>query len=161
MSKTRAAVSKTNAMRALDHDGVGYEAYTYDSALMGAIEVAEALGVPAGQVYKTLVMLRDGKAPLLVMVSGEGEVDVRVLAQQIGSKSVRMAPKSEAERLTGLQTGGIGALALLGKPFPVYLDRPALGEQEIFVNGGRRGLNLRVPVADLIRLTGAVPVDVR
>lgn len=161
MSKTRAAVSKTNAMRALDKEGVSYEAYTYDPALMGAVEVAEALGVPAGQVYKTLVMLRDEMAPLLVMVSGEREVDLRVLAQKFGSKSVRMAPKSEAERLTGLQTGGIGALALLGTPFPVYLDRAALSEQEIFVNGGRRGLNLRVPVADLVRLAGAVVVDVR
>jgi len=161
MSKIRAAVLKTNAMRALDQDGVGYEAYSYDPALMGAVEVAEALRVSPGQVYKTLVMLRDEKAPLLVMVSGEREVDLRVLAQQLGSKSVRMAHKSEAERLTGLQTGGIGALALLGKPFPVYLDRAALGELEIFVNGGRRGLNLRVPVADLIRLTGALVVDVR
>ncbi|MDQ2744241.1 MAG: aminoacyl-tRNA deacylase [Chloroflexota bacterium] len=161
MSKARAAVSKTNAMRALDQAGVGYEAYTYDPALMGAVEVAEALGVPAGQVYKTLVMLRDEMAPLLVMVSGEREVDLRVLAQHIGSKSVRMAPKAEAERLTGLQTGGIGALALLAMPFPVYLDRAALGEQEIFVNGGRRGLNLRVPVADLVRLTVAAVVDVR
>ncbi len=160
MSKIKAAVSKTNAMRALDKEGVGYEAYTYDPALLGAVEVAEALGVPPGQVYKTLVMLGDEKAPLLVMVSGEREVDLRVLAQQIGSKSVRMAPKSEAERLTGLQTGGIGALALLGKAFPVYIDRVALSEHEIFVNGGRRGLNLRVPVADLVRLTGAVTVDV-
>ncbi len=148
-------------MRALDQEGVGYEAYTYDPALMGAVEVAEALRVPPGQVYKTLVMLRDGKEPLLVMVSGDREVDLRVLAQQIGSKSIRMAPKSKAERLTGLQTGGIGALALLGKRFPVYIDRMALSEQEIFVNGGRRGLNLCIPVADLIRLTGAVPVDVR
>jgi len=72
-----------------------------------------------------------------------------------------MAPKSEAERLTGLQTGGIGALALLGKPFPVYIDRLALGQKEILVNGGRRGLNLSVPVPDLIQLTGAQSVDVR
>jgi len=161
MSKIRPAVPKTNAMRALDQEGVRYEVYTYDPTLMGAVEVAEALHVPPGQVYKTLVILRDGKEPLLAMVSGECEVDLRVLAQQIGCKSVRMAPKSEAERLTGLQTGGIGALALLGKPFPVYIDRLALGQKEIFVNGGRRGLNLSVLVPDLIQLTGAQSVDVR
>ena len=71
-----------------------------------------------------------------------------------------MAARAEAEQLTGLQTGGIGALALLHKPFDVFIDRDALGHDYIFVNGGRRGLNLRLRTNDLIEVTGARPVDV-
>jgi prolyl-tRNA editing enzyme YbaK/EbsC (Cys-tRNA(Pro) deacylase) len=94
----------------------------------GAVEVAEALRVSPGQVYKTLVMLRDEKSAAGHGV-GEREVDLRVLAQQLGSKSVRMAPKSgrTPDRLqTGHRRSGPA-----GKPFPVYLDRAALGELEI------------------------------
>jgi Cys-tRNA(Pro)/Cys-tRNA(Cys) deacylase len=147
---------KTNAMRALDRRRISYEAYWYDESLTSAEGVAAALGVPADQVFKTLVLLRDGGSPILVMVPGNREVDLRVLAAAIGAKSVRMAPKSEAERLTGLQTGGIGALALLDKPFAVYLDASAQRHDAILVNGGRRGLNLRLAVADLVATTGAV-----
>jgi Cys-tRNA(Pro)/Cys-tRNA(Cys) deacylase len=71
-----------------------------------------------------------------------------------------MAAKSDAERLTGLQTGGIGALALIGKPFDVYIDASALDQEHIYVNGGRRGLNLLVSVRDLLNVTGARLVSV-
>jgi Cys-tRNA(Pro)/Cys-tRNA(Cys) deacylase len=72
-----------------------------------------------------------------------------------------MAPHAEAEGLTGLQTGGIGALALLGKPFEVFIDRRALNRDLILVNGGRRGLNLGLQPADLVRITSARLVDVQ
>ena len=70
-----------------------------------------------------------------------------------------MAPHRDAERLTGLQVGGIGALALMNKPFEPCIERAALQYEWILVNGGRRGLNLRVAVDDLIRVTGARVVD--
>ena len=145
-------------MRALEAAGVTYEAATYDPTIGSAEGVADALGVAPSDVYKTLVMARDGGEKLLVMVPGGREVTPRVLARAIGARSVALVPKADAERLTGLQTGGIGALALLGRKFTVLIDREALGREWIFVNGGRRGLNLRVPVADLILLTGATPV---
>jgi Cys-tRNA(Pro)/Cys-tRNA(Cys) deacylase len=127
----------------------------YSEEIKSAEGVAEALGLDPADVYKTLVMFRDDGSPILVMVPGDQEVHLKSLARSIGARSVRMAPKADAERLTGLQTGGIGALALLGKPFAVYLDESAWEKDRILVNGGRRGLNLRVPVEDLIRLTGA------
>lgn len=150
---------KTNAMRALDRRGIPYEAYWYDESLTTAEGVAAALGVAADQVFKTLVVFRDGNTPLLIMVPGNREVDLRRFAAAVGAKSVRMAPKSEAERLTGLQTGGIGALALLDKPFAVYLDACAQRHDAILVNGGRRGLNLRLAVSDLIMMTNARLVE--
>jgi Cys-tRNA(Pro)/Cys-tRNA(Cys) deacylase len=147
-------------MRVLDQRGISYRAYEYDPALKSAEEVAAILDMPEDSVYKTLVMLREGGRPVLVMAPGGSEVDLRVLAKSLGCKAVRMAPRTEAERLTGLQTGGIGALALLGKSFDVFIDRRALECDFILVNAGRRGLNLGLRPADLVRVTGAVPVDV-
>lgn len=147
-------------MRALDQRKIPYEACTYSPEIKSAEGVAQVLGVPASRVYKTLVMLRDGNArPLLVMVPGDREVELRALAKGVGSKAVQMAPKPRAEALTGLQTGGIGALALMNKPFDVYIDREALSADTIFVNAGRRGLNLRLAADDLIAVTGARPID--
>jgi len=152
-------VTKTNAMRTLDQRGVPYTALEYPPDIHSAVEVAGILGVPPAVVYKTLVLVRERGRPLLVMVAGPRQIDLRRLADSLGEKAVRMAPQREAERLTSLQVGGIGALALLDRPFDVYIDRPALTLDEILVNGGRRGLNLRLRVADLVRVTGARPVD--
>lgn len=152
-------MEKTNALRALDQRKVPYTALEYAPELHSAVEVATALGVPAEMVYKTLVVLRERGRPLLVMIAGPRQLDPRRLARALGEKSVQMAPQREAERLTGLLVGGIGALALLNKPFEVYIDRPALALDEILVNGGRRGLNVRLRVDDLLRITRARAVE--
>lgn len=151
--------AKTNAIRTLDARNISYEIFSYDASVTSADGVAAVFGVSPAEVYKTLVMLRDDGRAFLVMVPGDREVTPRILAAALGVKSVRMAPKSEAERLTGLQTGGIGALALLGKPFDVYLDRVAAGRDTLYVNAGRRGVNVRIGVADLMAITGARFVD--
>ena len=76
-----------------------------------------------------------------------------------GQKKVQMAPHKEAERLTGLKTGGISALALLHKNFPVYLDRPALTLENILISAGQRGINLEVSVQDFINVTQAKVIE--
>lgn len=148
-------------MRLLDSRGVAYQPLEYDPAIHSAVEVADVLGVPPEQVYKTLVVLRDPPRgrPFLVMIAGPRELEPRVLARSLGEKAVRMAPHRDAERLTGLQVGGIGALALVGRGFEVCLDRAAEQHPWVLVNGGRRGLNLRVGVEALIRVTGARLVE--
>jgi Cys-tRNA(Pro)/Cys-tRNA(Cys) deacylase len=157
----RQKLDKTNAMRLLDQRRVPYEALAYDPAIHSAVGVAEVLGVPPERVYKTLVALHEapGRRPLLVMIAGPEELDLRLLARSVESKAVRMAPQREAERLTGLLVGGIGALALVGKPFEPCIERAALDHDWVLVNGGRRGLNLKLAVSDLIALTGARVVD--
>jgi Cys-tRNA(Pro)/Cys-tRNA(Cys) deacylase len=157
----RQKLAKTNALRLLDAKRVAYEALTYDPEIHSAVSVAEALDVPPHQVYKTLVVLREevGGRPLLVMIAGPEELDLRLLARSLDAKAVRMAPHREAERLTGLQVGGIGALALVDRPFEPCIERAALDLDWVLVNGGRRGLNLRVGVRDLMRLTGARVID--
>ena|SRR2546425_4181967 len=147
-------------MRLLDRRKIAYQTYFYDdSAHYSAVEVAAMVGVPPEQVYKTLVMLRARGRPLLVMMPAPAEVDPGRLAESLGEKSVEMAPQREAERLTGLKVGGIGALALLGRPFDVCLERAALTHERILVNPGRRGINIGIGVPALVELTGARIVD--
>ncbi len=150
---------KTNAMRALDAHHIPYEVFTYSDTIHSASEVAELLGVPAGQVFKTLVVLADGSRRLLVVTPGDRELDMRRVAKAVGAKSAQMAPQREAERLTGLKVGGISPLALLDKRFEIYLDAPAADLDELYINGGQRGINLKLRVADLLALTQARVIE--
>ena len=146
---------KTNAMRLLDKHKVPYTVFTYSDTIHSADEVAPLLGVPASQVFKTLVVFADGSRHLLIMTPGDRELDMRLVAKAVGAKDAHMAPQREAERLTGLKVGGISPLALTDKRFEVYLDEPGAALEELYLNGGQRGINLRLRVADLLNVTGA------
>ena len=153
-------IVKTNSMRLLDSRKVAYEVYEYSSEIHSAVEAAQAIGQPAERVFKTLVVMRDLQArakPLLVMVPGDRELDLRALAKSTGDKKLRMATQKEAESLTGLLVGGIGALALLNRGFEIWLDRAAraAGRERICVNAGQRGVMLELGVDDLARVTNA------
>lgn len=150
-------MQKTNAMRVLDGRRIPYTAHEYSDEIHGTDSVAAALGVPEAEVYKTLVVLSEaaGRKPMLVITPGPRELNLRLLAREIGEKSLRMATHKEAERLTGLKVGGISALALLNKGFAIYIDASAQQFEWVYVSAGRRGINLRVRVADLIAVTGA------
>jgi len=141
----------------LDARGVPYVAHAYEAERHSAEEVADLIGVPRERVYKTLVALCETPRakPLLAIVPGPVELDLKKLAQVLGEKRVRMASQREAEQLTGLQVGGISALALLHKGFRVLLDASAEQHQRIIVSGGQRGLNIELPVVALIELTDA------
>jgi Cys-tRNA(Pro)/Cys-tRNA(Cys) deacylase len=155
-------VPKTNAMRALDARKVTYQTFTYSSEIHSAQGAAEALGLPPEWLYKTLVVLPESGQgrPLLVMVPGDKELDLKVLGSSTGEKKLRMASQREAESLTGLLVGGISPLALLNKNFRIFIDQVALELERIYLNGGQRGLNLCLKPADLIAVTGAQPVRI-
>ena len=157
---------KNNVTRLLDSRRIEYETVEYDAdEFHAATEVAALIGVPADHVYKTIVVRREsvagaiGRSPLLVMVPGDREIDLKQLAAALGEKKLRVATHDEAESLTGLQVGGISALALLNKPFEVCLDRSALELSHLYVSAGQRGLNVKIGVQDLIRLTKAKTVN--
>ncbi|HEY5475884.1 MAG TPA: YbaK/EbsC family protein [Tepidiformaceae bacterium] len=154
------AASKPLAVRMLEQHRVAHEVVQFDPSIRSADGVASDTGFPPQLVYKTLVVELDppkGK-PILVMVPSTGEIDLKVMAAGLGLKKLRMASHRDAERFTGLQVGGIGALALIGKGFAVYIDQRALDEPEILVSAGQRGMDVRLAVDDLVRLTGAQPV---
>jgi Cys-tRNA(Pro)/Cys-tRNA(Cys) deacylase len=146
-------------MRMLDAQNVAYEVIVFSPQVHSATGAAEAAGLDPDTVYKTLVVQRQRGKPLLVMVAGDKQVDLHALATSIGEKKVRMATHREAEALTGLQVGGISALALLNRGFDIYIDREAQRLARVAVSAGRRGINLRLAVSDLVRITDARWVD--
>lgn len=154
-------MQKTNAMRALDQRKIAYAVHEFSDAIRSADGVAATLGLPAAAVFKTLVVLPEarGAKPMLVMLPASAALDLRTFARAVGQKSVRMATQREAEQLTGLKVGGIAALALLHKPFAVYLDASATTRERLYVSGGQRGIDLCLRVADLISVTRATVVD--
>jgi Cys-tRNA(Pro)/Cys-tRNA(Cys) deacylase len=152
--------TKLNSMRLLDSHKVSYDVLTYDDNIHDATDVARQLGIPAEQVYKTLVVERvGGGKPVLIMIASNRHLDLKKFAAAIGEKKVNMAAHADAEKLTGLKVGGIGALALVQKHWDVYLDKPAAELDNIAVSAGQRGTNLRVPVKDLIRILNARLVE--
>lgn len=145
-----------NVTRFLDSQKVSYVTFETPAEKMGARETADFLKAPLEQVFKTIVVTRDKpKKPILVVIPGANIVDLKPLAAFLGEKKVHLPTEREAEQLTGLQAGGISPLALINKGFQVVLDSSAQKFAEIHVSGGQRGLNIKLPVADLIRLTKA------
>ena len=156
---TPAMTTKTNAMRALEQRKIAYTAFTFSPDIHSADGVAQALGLAASLVYKTLVVVRPRGRAVLAIVPGDRELDLRLLARSLGEKTLDMASQRQAESMTGLLVGGISALALLNKGFDVVIDRSALALEEILVSAGQRGINLRLRVADLMAVTGARAVE--
>ena len=154
-----AMAQKLNSMRLLDQQKISYTVYEFPDTIHSAVGVAEHVGLPHEMVFKTLVVLPNKGKPMLVIVPGHQEVSLKKVAQAVGQKKVQMAPHKEAERLTGLQTGGISALALLHKNFPVYIDQSALEFERILVSAGKRGINLELPVQDLIKVTKSKVIE--
>jgi Cys-tRNA(Pro)/Cys-tRNA(Cys) deacylase len=145
-----------NVTRLLDARKVPYTAFKTPEEKLGAVETAHFLNVPVEAVFKTIVVTRPGPGkPFLAVVPGSTEVDLKLLAAAVGEKKVTLPSEREAERLTGLQAGGISPLALINRGFQVVIDDAARSHTEIHVSGGQRGLNIRVPVDALARLTNA------
>jgi Cys-tRNA(Pro)/Cys-tRNA(Cys) deacylase len=152
--------TKTNAMRLLDKQGIPYETYTFPRDVHSAQGVADTVGLPVRMVYKTLVVMPPEGRPVLVIIPGDRELDLNRLARVLGVKKVRMATQKEAEQKTRLRVGGISPLALLERGFRIYIDAAAQELEEILVSAGRRGINVRLRVADLIAVTGAEAIEV-
>jgi Cys-tRNA(Pro)/Cys-tRNA(Cys) deacylase len=151
------SLKKNNVIRLLEGRGIRYQAFELPAEKIGAVEAARLMGAPPEQVYKTIVVVRENKGkPILALVPGPAEVDLKALARLLGEKKLILPTEREAERLTGLQAGGISALALLNRGFQVALDESSRELDEIYVSGGQKGLDVRLRVEDFIALTRAV-----
>ena len=145
-----------NITRLLDSRKITYQAYETPAEKLSALEVAQFLDIPPDVVFKTIVVTREkGKKPILAVIPGPGTVDLKLLAAFLGEKKVYLPSEREAEQLTGLQAGGISPLALINKGFQVVIDSIAQSYSEIHVSGGQRGVNIKISVPDLIKLTNA------
>lgn len=145
-----------NVTRFLDSQQISYTAFVLPVEKLSAVEAAQFLKVPEKIVFKTIVILREVKGkPILALVPGSKEVDLKALAKVVDEKKVKAASQREAEQLTGLLTGGISPLALINRGFQVVIDQSALEYEWIYISGGQRGLNIRLMSQDLIELTKA------
>jgi Cys-tRNA(Pro)/Cys-tRNA(Cys) deacylase len=145
-----------NVTRLLDGRKVPYTAFELPAEKLGAVEAAGHMGVDPELVYKTIVVMREGKGkPVLALVPGPSEVNLKLLAKALGEKKMILPTEREAESLTGLQAGGISPLALLNRGFQVVLDESVREHGEIYISGGQRGLDIRLPVSALQALTNA------
>ncbi|GJD55272.1 Cys-tRNA(Pro) deacylase [Methylobacterium dankookense] len=147
----------TPATRALDKAGIPYSlhAYAYDpDAPRIGLQAAEALGVGPDRVLKTLMAAVDGK-PVCLLVASDREVSMKRVAAAFGGKSAAMLKPPEAERLTGYHVGGISPLGQK-RTVPTLIDSGSLDtDEEIHVNGGGRGLQIRLRPADLVAVLQA------
>ena len=144
-----------NVTRFLDSQKVRYTAHDLPPEKLGAVEAAQFMNVPEGQVFKTIVIKREKGKPVLAVIPGPRVVDLKLLAAFLGEKKMHLPSEREAEQMTGLQAGGISPLALMNKGFQVVIDSSAQGFDEIFISGGQRGLNIQLEVKNLARLVNA------
>lgn len=147
---------KNNVTRYLDQRKIDYELFELPAEKLGAEATARLLDQPLEIIFKTIVVKRAGKGkPILAVLPGTSEVDLKALAKVLGEKKVFLTTQNEAENLTGLQVGGISPLALINRGFQVVIDSSAQEHDRIHISGGERGLNIRLPVVDLIKITKA------
>ncbi|MCE2488990.1 MAG: aminoacyl-tRNA deacylase [Anaerolineae bacterium] len=149
--------TKLNAARLLRQRRIPFTLLRYDRGdFHDAEAVAGLLGVPAALVYKTLVLeAAAGGKPVLALIAADRALDLKRLAALSGQRKLRLAARDRAEELTGMQIGGISALALAHRRWPVWLDEAAREQEELLLSAGERGQQLRLATTLLIQLTGA------
>jgi Cys-tRNA(Pro)/Cys-tRNA(Cys) deacylase len=148
----------TRATLLLSNLGVNFTLHTYvydPSAERIGLQAADALGVEARRVLKTLMAEVDGK-PVCVIVPSDREVSMKKLAAAFHGKAAKMMAAADAERLTGYHVGGISPFAQK-KRVPVAIEQAALSHLTVFVNGGQRGLQIEIDPNDAAITANAVP----
>jgi Cys-tRNA(Pro)/Cys-tRNA(Cys) deacylase len=145
---------KTNAVRFLDSLGISYEIkeYEVDPDDLAAESVARKVGLPAEQVFKTLVARGDKHGVCFAVVPGDQQLDLKALAQLTGDKKIETVALKEVQPLTGYIRGGVTALAAK-KSYPVFVDETLELFDEISISAGVRGAQIILSPSDYLRAT--------
>jgi Cys-tRNA(Pro)/Cys-tRNA(Cys) deacylase len=143
--------AKTNAARLLDQLGVAYEIreYEVDPNDLAAETVAAKIGFPPEQVFKTLVARGERNGPLMAVIPGDQELDLKALASAAGERKIQLVPVKELQALTGYIRGGVTALAAKHE-FPVFVDETIELFDTVSVSAGVRGLQILIAPRDYI-----------
>jgi len=149
-------MTKTNAMRLLESQGVAFETreYEVDPEDLSAETVARKINLPIEQVFKTLLARGDRNGLCFAVIPGNTELDLKALAKGTGDRKIDLVAVKELQPLTGYIRGGVTALAAR-KDFPVFVDETAELFDIISVSAGQRGLQMLVNPRDYLRVTGA------
>jgi Cys-tRNA(Pro)/Cys-tRNA(Cys) deacylase len=151
---------KTNAARYLDSLGIHYELreYALDTEDFSAVLVAEKIGLPPEQAFKTLLCVTSNKEYIFAIVPGNAELDFKKLAHAAGARKAEMVSVKDVQPLTGYIRGGVTVFGAK-KDFPVYADETLELFDVISVSAGTRGTQIVLSPADYIRASQAVLVD--
>lgn len=151
---------RTLATLALDRMGIAYtlHAYPVDEDHLDAVTVARAVGLPPGQVFKTLVTQGDGGRVIVAVLPADRDLDRKKLAQVAGLKRVDLVPVKDLVPLTGYMRGGVSPLGLR-RPYPIYIAQEVVGLDPVSVSAGRRGLQMFLAGSDLVRACHAHVAD--
>jgi Cys-tRNA(Pro)/Cys-tRNA(Cys) deacylase len=147
----------TRATKVLEDSGIAFSVHTYDydpNADRVGLQAAEALGEAPDRVLKTL-MARVDRKPVCVIVPSDREVSMKKLAAAFGGKSAEMMKPADAERATGYKVGGISPFGQMRK-VPTAIEEQALAHALVYMNGGQRGLQVRMSPGDAARVLGAI-----
>ena len=155
-----AKTAKTNAARLLDSLGIAYEARAYevDPEDLSAIAVARKIGLPAEQVFKTLLTRAASGEYFFAVIPGDSELDLKKLAQVAEVKKVELASLKEVEPLTGYVRGGVTVMAARAA-FPAYVDEPIEMHEVVSISAGVRGTQLLLAPAEYLRAIGGTLAD--
>jgi len=149
-------MSNNNVTRYLDSRQIPYKTFQLPKLKLGAEQTAEFLSAPLSIIFKSIVVERRGPGkPILAVVPGDTEVNLKALAKAVGEKKVSPATQKVAERLTKLKVGGISPLALINRGFEIVIDESVLNQELVHVSGGELGVNIRLPSSDLVKISGA------
>jgi len=145
---------KTNAARLLDRMGIHYELreYEVDPDDLAAETVAAKIGLPPGQVFKTLVARGDRNGIVMAVIPGDRELNLKALAATAGERKIQLVPVKELQPITGYIRGGVTALAAK-RDFPVYADKTVELFDVVSISAGVRGLQILIAPADYLRAT--------
>jgi Cys-tRNA(Pro) deacylase len=150
----------TPATAFLKARGIAFTEHTYDYVEHGGTAVsARALGVTEHEVVKTLVMQDEQARPLIVLMHGDRTVSTKNLARQAGRKSIEPCRPDVAQRHSGYQVGGTSPFGTR-KPLPIYMERSITELPAVYINGGRRGLLVKLKTSDLVCVLEPALVDV-
>ena len=150
-----------NVTRFLDSRKAPYTVFELPRKKLGGEETAHLLNALPEVVFKSIVILRKGSGkPILAVVPGNMEVNLKKLAASVGEKKVSPATQREAEKITRLQAGGISPLALINRGFEIVIHRSVQELEEVHVSGGELGVNIRLSSSALVDLTRAKVADI-
>ena len=145
-------MTKTNAMRILDREGVIYSVHTYEGGALSGVQVAKVLGEDEDGVFKTLVTVASPGRYYVLVIPVAAELDLKKAAAAAGEKSLEMLPQKQLLPVTGYVHGGCSPVGMK-KLFPTFFDECARGRQ-IFVSAGRVGMQVGLNAGDILRVTG-------
>ena len=148
-------MNKTNAMRILDSKKIKYEEIEYSSTLVNAVDISKTLNEDVNQVFKTLVTVSiKSKKHYVFVIPAAYELDLKKASIVSGEKSIEMIHQKELLPLTGYIHGGCSPIGMK-KSFTTFIDSSCLNYQEIYLSGGKVGIQIKINVKDLIEVVNA------